>query len=104
MSADHAGPPAEPDPSPHQVPIEGALDLHAFAPKDVRSVVEEYVCAAHAAGLRDIRLVHGRGTGTQRGIVQKALEHHPLVISFTDAPESHLGATLATLSRSEPRS
>ena len=81
----------------HRVPIEGTLDLHAFAPRDVASVVEEYVAAAHAAGLREIRLIHGRGTGVQRGIVQSVLEKDPLVESFHDAPESHLGATVARL-------
>jgi DNA-nicking Smr family endonuclease len=81
----------------HHVPIEGTLDLHAFAPRDITSVVEEYVDAAHAAGLREIRLVHGRGRGVQRGIVQQALERHPLVVEFWDAAESHLGATVAAL-------
>ena len=81
----------------HHVPIEGTLDLHAFAPRDIKSVVEEYVNAAHAAGLREVRLVHGRGRGVQRGIVQQALERHPLVVEFWDAAESHLGATVATL-------
>ena len=64
------------------MPIEDALDLHAFQPRDIASVVEEYVRAAHAAGLREVRLIHGRGTGVQRGIVQAALEKHPLVESF----------------------
>jgi DNA-nicking Smr family endonuclease len=82
---------------PVRLPIEAALDLHAFHPRDVKSVVEEYVTAAHEAGLREIRLVHGRGTGVQRGIVQAALERHPLVLEFRDAPDSHLGATIATL-------
>jgi len=79
----------------HRVPIEGTLDLHAFHPRDIKSVVEEYVNAAHEAGLREVRLIHGRGVGVQRGIVQQALERHPLVESFHDAPESHLGATVA---------
>jgi DNA-nicking Smr family endonuclease len=83
---------------PVRLPIEATLDLHAFQPRDVKSVVEEYVAAAHEAGLREIRLVHGRGTGVQRGIVQAALERHPLVLEFRDAPDSHLGATIATLS------
>ncbi len=82
---------------PLQYPIDGFLDLHAFAPADVRSVVEEYVNAAHAAGLREVRLVHGRGRGVGRGIVQAALDRHPLVAEFWDAPESHLGATIARL-------
>ena len=83
---------------PVRLPIESALDLHAFHPRDVKSVVEEYVTAAVEAGLREIRLVHGRGTGVQRGIVQATLERHPLVVEFRDAPDSHLGATIATLS------
>jgi DNA-nicking Smr family endonuclease len=81
----------------HRVPIEDALDLHAFAPRDIKSVVEEYVNAAHEAGLREVRLIHGRGRGIQRGIVQQALERHPLVEAFWDAAESHLGATVARL-------
>ena len=82
----------------HRVPIESALDLHAFAPRDIPSVVEEYVQAAHDAGLREVRLIHGRGKGVQRGIVQRVLERHPLVEEFWDATETHLGATVARLS------
>ena len=83
----------------HRVPIEDALDLHPFAPRDIKSVVDEYVTAAHAAGFREVRLIHGRGKGVQRGIVQQALERHELVEAFWDAPESHLGATVAQLRR-----
>ena len=81
----------------HRVPIEDAIDLHAFAPRDIKSVVEEYVTAAHEAGLLEVRLIHGRGKGVQRGIVQQALERHPLVVEFWDADETHLGATVARL-------
>ena len=81
----------------HRIPIEGTLDLHAFAPRDVASVVAEYVTAAHDAGLPEVRLIHGRGRGVQRGIVQQALEQHPLVEAFWDATETHLGATVARL-------
>jgi DNA-nicking Smr family endonuclease len=81
----------------HQIPIEDSLDLHAFAPRDIKSVVEEYINAAHEAGLREVRLIHGRGKGIQRGIVQQALERHALVAEFWDAAETHLGATVARL-------
>ena len=81
----------------HEVPIEDSIDLHTFRPADIKSVVEEYVSAAHEAGFREVRLIHGRGIGVQRGIVQAALEKHPLVKSFRDAPDSHLGATVALL-------
>ena len=81
----------------HRIPIEDHLDLHAFAPRDIASVVEEYINAAHAAGLHEVRLIHGRGKGVQRGIVQQALERHPLVGEFWDATETHLGTTVARL-------
>jgi len=84
------------------IPIEDALDLHTFAPRDIKSVVDEYITAAHAAGLREVRLIHGRGKGVQRGIVQKTLEDHPLVVEFWDAPEAHLGATVVRLSEPSP--
>ena len=80
-----------------RIPIESVLDLHPFSPRDVKSVVDEYVTAAWERGLREVRLIHGRGRGIQRGIVQQTLERHPLVVEFWDAPESHLGATVARL-------
>jgi len=80
-----------------RVPIEASLDLHTFAPRDIPSVVDEYIAAAHDAGFREVRLIHGRGKGVQRGIVQQALDRHPLVEEFWDAPETHLGATVARL-------
>lgn len=82
---------------PVHLPIEDTLDLHPFAPRDVPSVVEEYLCAAHEAGFREVRVIHGRGRGVQRGIVQSVLERHPLVAEFWDATETHLGATVARL-------
>lgn len=82
---------------PHRVPIEPELDLHAFAPQDVRSVVDEYVRAAHEAGLRSLRLVHGRGRGHQRANVHAMLDRHPLVAEFWDDPAAHLGATCCRL-------
>jgi len=81
----------------HKVPIEAELDLHSFAPRDIPSVVDEYVSAAAAAGLTEVRLVHGRGRGVQRGIVQATLDRHPRVAEFWDDTSSHLGATMARL-------
>ena len=81
----------------HRVPIDGTLDLHAFAPRDIPSVVEEYVQAACEAGLREIRLIHGRGKGVQRAVVHKVLVEHPLVEEHWDATETHLGATVARI-------
>jgi DNA-nicking Smr family endonuclease len=83
-----------PDDEPIAVPIEDALDLHPFAPRDIPAVVRDYLDAAHAAGFREVRLIHGRGIGVQRARVQQVLRAHPLVADFHDAPESHLGATI----------
>jgi DNA-nicking Smr family endonuclease len=82
---------------PVRLPIEPEIDLHAFAPRDIPSVVQEYVSAAVEAGISEVRIVHGRGRGVQRGIVQAALERHPLVVEFWDDPSAHLGATVAVL-------
>ena len=82
---------------PVRVPIEREIDLHPFAPRDIASVVEDYVTAAAEAGLGDVRIVHGRGRGIQRGIVQAALERHPMVVEFWDDPAAHLGATCVRL-------
>jgi DNA-nicking Smr family endonuclease len=82
---------------PVRLPIEPEIDLHSFAPRDIPSVVQEYVRAAGEAGIKEVRIVHGRGRGVQRGIVQAALERHPLVERFWDDPSAHLGATIAVL-------
>ena len=89
------------DDEPVAVPIEDALDLHAFAPRDVASVVEEYVTAAAQRGFTDVRLIHGRGIGVQREIVRAVLGRHPLVVSFHDAPPEAggWGATIVALRR-----
>jgi DNA-nicking Smr family endonuclease len=79
------------------IPITGELDLHAFAPRDVPSVVDEYLRAALEAGLTEVRLIHGRGRGIQRAIVQAQLERNPLVAEFHDDHDAHLGATWCQL-------
>ena len=81
----------------HRVPIDDEIDLHPFAPRDIPSVVEEYIDAAARAGLREVRVVHGRGRGVQRGIVQATLDRLPQVDEFRDDTDSHLGATLVRL-------
>ncbi len=82
---------------PHQIPIEGEIDLHAFAPRDIPSVLEDYIAAAFDAGYREVRIIHGRGRGVQRGIVQACLDRHARVLEFWDDAASHLGATVARL-------
>jgi DNA-nicking Smr family endonuclease len=84
---------------PVRLPIDGVLDLHTFLPRDVVAVVDDYLQAAAEAGLAEVRLIHGRGIGAQRATVHRLLAGHRLVTTFWDAPESHLGATIARLRR-----
>ena len=93
--------PDDPEPPVH-IPIEDAIDLHSFAPRDVVSVVDEYLHAAREAGFREVRLIHGRGKGVQRAAVQRLLRGHELVERFWDAPQSHLGVTLVVLRHDAP--
>jgi DNA-nicking Smr family endonuclease len=80
-----------------EIPIEHELDLHAFRPQDIPDVVDAFLTAALEAGLRDVRLVHGRGIGVQRAAVQRVLARHPAVAGYRDDPRAHLGATIARL-------
>ena len=90
-------PPGEPP--PHRVPVEESIDLHAFPPRDVVSVVEEYLEAAARKRYREVRLIHGKGTGAQRASVRALLARHSLVEGYSDAPPEAggWGATRVTL-------
>jgi DNA-nicking Smr family endonuclease len=99
---DDAGIPSDEDDAAEAVPvvpIEDALDLHGFQPRDIPSVVEEYVRAAAEKGFREVRLIHGRGTGFQRRRVREVLASCPEVERFGDAPPTRggWGATLVWL-------
>jgi len=81
------------------VPIEDAIDLHSFAPREIPDVVTEYLAAAHERGLQEVRLIHGRGIGVQRERVRSVLSSHPLVLEYSDAPVDRggWGATVVRL-------
>ncbi len=80
---------------PVELPIEDWIDLHTFQPREVESVVEEYLHQAVLKGYRHVRIIHGRGVGVQREIVRSILQKNPAVISFSDAPDR--GATFVAL-------
>jgi len=90
---------AAPGEAPAVLEIEDSIDLHGFQPRDVVSVVESYLEAAHDKGLREVRLIHGKGQGVQRERVQSLLARHPLVERFVEAPPTRggWGATIAWL-------
>jgi DNA-nicking Smr family endonuclease len=95
-------PPPSGDPpgsAPFEIPITGDLDLHPFAPREIPSVVEEYVRACRERGILRLRLAHGRGRGVQRAAVRRTLASIPEVVSFEDAPppSGGWGATIVVL-------
>ncbi len=96
MDADGGG-------APVAIPIEETLDLHSFAPADIPSLVEEYLAAARAAGLAEVRLIHGRGRGIQKARVQSLLRRLPGVAAAREAPADRggWGATVVTLAPPE---
>ena len=95
--------PDDPFQEPVKLPVEDALDLHAFSPKDIPSVVESYLEAAVEAGYREIRVIHGRGIGVQKKRVQSVLSRSPLVEEYSDAPPERggWGATLVWLKKAK---
>jgi dsDNA-specific endonuclease/ATPase MutS2 len=81
------------------LPLEDAIDLHPFRPKEIASVVESYLEEAVAAGFEEVRLIHGRGIGVQREIIRSLLSKHPAVLEFADAAAGRggWGATVVRL-------
>lgn len=72
------------------------LDLHTFAPRDAAQVTEAWLDECARLGLRELRLVHGKGIGELRRQVRRVLERHPAVESFRE-PEASAGGWGATL-------
>lgn len=86
-----------PFPEPFELEITDSIDLHAFAPRDVKLVVEAYLSEAYKKGFKIVRIIHGRGIGVQRETVRKILAETDFVKSFKNAPEFSInsGATVA---------
>ena len=84
---------------PIELPITDMLDLHSFPPREVKDVVLTWLDAAHEKGLRQLRIVHGRGIGVQRQMVRALLSRDPRVLEFGDTPAEAggWGATWVTL-------
>jgi dsDNA-specific endonuclease/ATPase MutS2 len=84
---------------PIRVPISDVLDLHTFRPQDLPNLIEDYIDECVRLGFHSVRIVHGKGTGTQKRRVQSALRRNPHVQSFADAPAEAggWGATIVDL-------
>ena len=84
---------------PIRVPITGELDLHTFRPQETASLLEEYLAECRKLGLRRVRVVHGKGSGTLRETVHACLRRSAHVGGFAlgDETSGGWGATVVTL-------
>jgi dsDNA-specific endonuclease/ATPase MutS2 len=91
--------PFNPFPEPIELEITDSLDLHSFAPRDVKSAVQTYLVEARKKGFKVVRLIHGKGIGVQREIVRKVLSETDFVRSYKTGDEfsGGWGATIAEL-------
>ncbi len=82
-----------------KLPIDGVLDLHTFPPREVKALIPDYLTACREKGIYQVRLIHGKGTGTLREIVHAVLRKQPGVASYRLAGEEGggWGATLVLL-------
>ena len=87
-----------PDMNAQPLEMDGILDLHQFPPREVKELVSVWLdeCVAH--GLRDVRIIHGKGIGVQREMVHGVLKTHPAVESFGHpSDQGGWGATVVRL-------
>jgi DNA-nicking Smr family endonuclease len=87
------------EPEPIEVPIDGTLDLHTFQPREIKEVVTDYLTACRERGILEVRIIHGKGTGTLRRTVHSILNQLQEVASFRLSGEDGggWGATIVDL-------
>jgi len=90
---------------PVRQPIEDSIDLHTFSPKDLPDLLENYLEQCYKAGLKEVRIIHGKGIGMQRETVHKILRKNHLIDTFYLAPPQAggWGATIAILKKNNSK-
>ena len=92
------------EPDTVELPVDGVLDLHPFHPRDVKTLVPDYLAECRALGILDVRIIHGKGTGALRETVHALLRRLPEVERFGLAGDaSSWGATLVRLKPGDPK-
>ena len=74
-------------------------DVRGMALDEALIEVEHYLDEAVLAGMNEVAIVHGKGTGTLRAGIQQHLKHYPHVKSFRlgQYGEGETGVTIVTL-------
>ena len=75
------------------------LHLRQLTIDEALPKLDKYLNDAFMAGLYQVRIIHGKGTGTLRQVVREKLSHHPLVESYRPAGygEGGAGVTIVEL-------
>lgn len=79
--------------------IDGELDLHQFSPKDVKTLVPDYLLECLKKDIREVRIIHGKGQGVLRRTVHALLDRLPYVAHYQldDKQIGNWGATVVFL-------
>lgn len=82
-----------------ELPIDGVLDLHAFSPKDLKTLIPDYLELCRERGILSVRIIHGKGIGNLQRSVHALLARNPAVAHFrlADHDAGGWGATLVEL-------
>jgi DNA mismatch repair protein MutS2 len=78
--------PAVPPASRPASRVSPEIDVRGMAADEALLLVEQRLDKAFRAGLAELRIVHGKGTGTLRRAVREMLSKHPLVRAHASAP------------------
>ncbi|BCL60810.1 hypothetical protein DGMP_15030 [Desulfomarina profundi] len=79
--------------------IDGVLDLHAFSPKDIKTLVPDYIEECVRLKIYRVKIIHGKGKGVLRRTVQALLDRNGYVVSYSSANlfDGSWGATVVHL-------
>lgn len=93
------GLPSDEDHDPVEIVVDGVLDLHPFDPRDLRTLIPDYLAACRKRGITSVRIIHGKGKGAVRESVHALLSRSKGVASFrlAGADAGGWGATLVEL-------
>jgi len=84
-----------------ELPIDGVIDLHTFKPSEVKPLIKDYIEACLKKKIYEVKIIHGKGTGTLRKIVHSVVSRLPEIVSFRLASEDSggWGATIVRLQK-----
>jgi len=87
---------------PVRIPITGELDLHVFRPNEIGDLLEDYFEECRQAGILQVRVIHGKGSGTLRSGVHARLAALDSVLDWTWPAGAMSGGWGATWVRLRP--